>query len=394
MLQWLSSKSLPPHASTSVPTLPLSPAPAPAPPHSQGNSTENSSTASSPGPNIARAYDDAVQANSYNEIRSVIQAPLQDHLHLHQQIHEVEVIDEEDKEDSHHRHVLAHALRPDRQSIREALANAESCRGAATLTRLASDYFDHSEKTCGIYLLLHRSVRRARDIYKPLHELIAVLPDDASGSFNRHLCDRAFDLFVQFDSQENPFVFPHNFSDVRDSLSGLKLEIERRRLRCYARIRLLKRFHTSCLACLVVTAVGAVISAVLVTAHAVAGFAAVAACGGSCLPKKKVKKELTRLNQLNAASKGTLVMNDIDTVNSLVDRLQTAVEGDRVLIQFALNRGRERHPIQEVLKQLRKNQQSFEPLLAELEVQIYLCFNAVNKARMLLLQEICLYPNL
>ncbi|MED6105904.1 hypothetical protein PIB30_000032 [Stylosanthes scabra] len=227
---------------------------------------------------------------------------------------------------------------------------------------------------------------------------MAVLPADESGSFNRHLCDRAFDLFVQFDSQENPFLFPHNFSDVRDSLSGLKLEIERRRLRCHARIRLFKRFHSSCVACLVVTAVGAVLSAALVTAHAVAGFAVVAASplcrGESCLPKKKVKKELTRLNQLNAASKGTLVMNDIDTVNSLVDRLQTAVEGDRVLIRFVLNRGRERHPIQEVLKQLRKNQQSFEPLLAELEVQIYLCFNAVNKARMLLLQEICLYPNL
>lgn len=140
------------------------------------------------------------------------------------------------------------------------------------------------------------------------------------------------------------------------------------------------------------------ISAALVTAHAVAGFAAVAAAplcrGDSCFPKRRVKKELKRLHQLNAASKGTLVMNDIDTINSLVDRLQTAVEGDRALVRIALNRGRERHPIQEVLKQLRKNQRSFEPLLKDLEEQIYLCFNAVNKARLSLLQEICLYRNL
>jgi len=101
------------------------------------------------------------------------------------------------------------------------------------------------------------------------------------------------------------------------------------------------------------------------------------------------------LKQLEAAENGTLVVNDINTIDSLVDRLQTAVEADKAYVRFALERGREeRHPIQEVLKQLRKNQPVLEHLLGDLEQHICFCFSSVNKARDALLKEICHHQTL
>ncbi|KAE9617809.1 hypothetical protein Lalb_Chr03g0039431 [Lupinus albus] len=252
----------------------------------------------------------------------------------------------------------------------------------STFTCLLTNYFDHSESTCDLCLLLHISVRRTRHIYSTLYDLIAVLPDD-SGSLSKHHCDRAYDIFVEFDQRDNPFFFqyaPHNFANIRRSFSELKQQIESRRSKSHSRIRLICRATNGC----------------FFTTQAVAGCAAVAAapfCSNRCIPhpKKSERKELVRLKQLDAAAKSTYVVNDLETIDSLVDRLQTAVEGDKALVRFGLKRGRERHPIQEVLKQLRKNQPSFQHQLEDLEEHIFLFFNTINKARSSLLQEICLH---
>ncbi|OIW20322.1 hypothetical protein TanjilG_08826 [Lupinus angustifolius] len=390
MLECLSFKSmtLTPPPSSSITNLPP-------PPHSQGNSTEATtpatSTRSSPSANVSREYDLAVQANSCDNIRSIIQAPPQDQLHY------FDVNGESDNENdsSHHRQVLAQVLQPDHESIREAL---HSHAPRSTLTRLVSNYFDHSESTCDLCLQLHRSVHRTRYIYTPLYDLIAVLPDD-SGSLSKHHCGRAYDIFVEFDQHDNPFFFPHaprNFANIRHSFSELKQQIEIRRSKSHSRIRLIRHATNGCVMCLIVTAVGVMVSTVFFTMQAVAGCAVITAapfCSNRCIPhpKKSERKELVRLKQLDAAAKSTYVVNDLDTIDSLVDRLQAAVEGDKALVRFALERGRERHPIQEVLKQLRKNQQSLQHQLEDLEEHIFLFINTVNKARSSLLQEICLH---
>ncbi|KAE9588830.1 hypothetical protein Lalb_Chr22g0359721 [Lupinus albus] len=96
--------------------------------------------------------------------------------------------------------------------------------------------------------------------------------------------------------------------------------------------------------CLIVTAVGALVSTVLVTTHVVAGCAAVVAamfCSNWCIlhPKKSERKELVRLKQLNAAAKGTCAVNGLDTIGSLVYRLQNIVESDKDLVWIALKMG-------------------------------------------------------
>ncbi|XP_004493091.1 UPF0496 protein At3g19330-like [Cicer arietinum] len=351
----------------------------PPPSNSQGdNSTPSTS------PNVSREYDLAVQAPSYNEILTIIQPPLQ--------LHNIQIQQQQDEhdedDDSHHRDILTQVLQPDSNSVRETLANAKP---ESALTRLVSSYFDHSETTSHLCLLLFNTVRIARQMYKPISDFISVLPDDSS-SLSQPQCNTAYDLFVQFNRHENPFVFPH-FHTLRNSFSDLKHKINIDRRKCRHRIRLFRRATIGCALCALATVSIAVVTTVIVATHASIGFAAMVPF---CFrfPKKKKRKELARLKQLDAAENGTFVVNDINTIDSLVDRLQTAVEGDKAYVKFALERGRDRHPIQEVIKQLRKTQPIFEQLLRDLEQHIYLCFYTVNKARYALLKEISLHQSL
>ncbi|KAK7336179.1 hypothetical protein VNO77_16712 [Canavalia gladiata] len=360
----------------SVESLTPSPTHLPSPFHSKGNSTTEDTPTTSP--NVSREFDRAVQAHSYNEIRSMVQAPPQVH-HLEDEV------EFEDDEDSHHRHVLSQVLQPDSSSVREALAKATP---NSTLTRLVSTYFDHSESASDFCLRLSRSIHRARHIYGPLSTFLAVLPAADSLSLSQPQCHHAYDLFLQFDHEENPFTL-YRFHQLRNSFSDLKRDIQRDLRKCHSRIRLLRHSTAGCALCLIAATAAAVVSAAIIAVHAAVGFSAIAAvpfCNAG-VPRK----ERVRLKQLEAAENGTLVMNDINTIDSLVDRLQTAVEGDKAYVRFALERGRERHPIQEVLKQLRKNQPVLEQLLRDLEQHIYFCFYTVNKARYALLKEICLH---
>ncbi|CAL0323322.1 unnamed protein product [Lupinus luteus] len=384
MLECISFKSLtpaPPPSSSIINPPPPLPPPSP----SQGNSTEATtqatSTSSSPTAIISREYNLAIQANSFNEIHAIIQV-----LHL-------DVNGESDNENdcSRHRQVLARVLQPDLERIREAL---HSHPPRSTLTRLLSNYFDHSESTYDLCLLLHRSVRRTRYIYSPLYDLIALLLDD-SGSLSKHHCDRAYDILVEFDKHDNPFFFngPRNLTSIRRSFSELKQQIESRRSKSHSRIRLIRHATNGCVMCLIVTAVGVMVSTIFFTTQAVAGCAGIAAapfCSNRCIPhpKKSERKELVRLKQLDAATTSIFVLNDLDTIASLVDRLHTAVEADKDLVLCALERGRDKHLIQEVLKQLRKDQWSFQHQLEELEEHITLFIRTVNKARLSLLKEI------
>ncbi|KAG5083053.1 hypothetical protein AAZX31_19G092900 [Glycine max] len=362
MLECVSFKS-------STPTTNSSPLPPPSHSHSEGNSAEEfEEDTSATSPNVSGEFHRALEAHSYNEIRSMVQAP--------PQVHHI------DDEDSHHRHVLSQVLQPDSHSVHEALAKAKP---KSNLTRLVSTYFYHSETASDFCLRLSRSVHRARHLYAPLSDLLAVLPASAP-PLSQPQCDRAYELFLQFDREENPFALSR-LHRLRDDFSDLKRDIQRDLRKCHSRIRLFRHSAAGCALCFVAVAAGTVVVASIVFVHAVVGFSALSAAP-FCVTRQK-RRELARLKQLEAVENGTLVVNDINTIDSLVDRLQTAVEGDKAFVRFALDRGRERHPIQEVLNQLRKNQPVLEHLLGDLEQHIYFCFYSVNMARYALLKAIC-----
>lgn len=112
-----------------------------------------------------------------------------------------------------------------------------------------------------------------------------------------------------------------------------------------------------------------------------------ASAGAGVCPSEK--KEIAKLKQLNAAAKCAYVLcNDLGTIDALVSRLRAAVEGDKVLVRLGLERGNERYLVQEVIKQLWRNHQGFLHQIEDLEEHIFLCFYNINKARLLVLQEI------
>ncbi|XP_062151753.1 UPF0496 protein At3g19330-like [Alnus glutinosa] len=375
MMQCLSLKS---SSSTSSAALPP-----PHPPHSQGNSTPDtprSSAQASPAVNLPREYTLNVQSNSYNEIWS----------RIHPTTTSTTTTDHNEET---HQLLLAQVLHPNRECVEDALRDAKS----NTLTALVKAYFDHSENATHLCLLLHQSIYRARLIYNPLHALLEVLPLDSDSQSHSSLltqsqCNRAFDIFLQFHGLDNPFPSPdsHNFNEMRDCFSQLKQQLDSRIRKSRSRIR---RATASSAICFVCTAVGAAVSAVVIAARTlVAGSFRTAYLAP---PHKFTHKEAAHLAQLDAALRGTYVLNnELDTIDRLVARLHNAVDNDKLLIRLGLDRGREKHPIMEVIKQLRKSHLNFRQLLQDLEEHICLCFNTVNRARALLLKEVYLHQSL
>ncbi|KAK7851155.1 upf0496 protein [Quercus suber] len=350
MLQCLSLKS---SSSSSTTTSSAAPPPPPPPQNSQGNSTE--AVLPQPSPtniNFSREYTLTVQTNSFSLMRSKIH-------HLQSQLHEQNgEIHHHSHSHSHNRDQLAELLDPNKECVEEALLHAKT----SPFTTLVKDYFDHSENTATLCLLLHLSVIRARALYSPLQTLLEIL--NLESSLSQSQCNHIFNLLVEFDRLNNPFPSPdsHNFNQMHQCYSELKPQLARRLRKSCSTIRLIRHATTGPALCFFCTAGG-------VDHREVAGIA-----------------------QLEAATRGTYKLDkDLATINCLVDSIRDAVDNHKYLIRFVLERGSEKHPIQEVMKRLQKDQVSFQRKLEDLEEHINLCFITINKARALLLQEI--YPH-
>lgn len=344
--------------------------------------TPISSFQPSPTVNLTREYTLAVQTNSYGEIWSKI----------HRDCHSDEIVDIGQVELPEESELFEQVLHPSHQCVLEALSHIKP----SALTELVATYFDHSESTSRLCLFIHQSVHRAQLIYAPFDNLLDILPvdlDNGAHSLTQFQCDRAFDIFLQFDQFDNPFPSPgsYNFDDMRRCFSQLRQELDHRLYKSRSRVHLLRHATRGSVICLFAATVGVVISAVAIATHAFVALVASPLCP-VCLPSKVSKKELSHLAQLDAAAKGTYVLhNDLDTIDRLVTRLHMAFEGDKLLIRLGLERGRDRHSIQEVVKQLHKTHSNFLQQLTDLDEHLCLCFATINRARSLLLGEIHIY---
>ncbi|KAH0461662.1 hypothetical protein IEQ34_009237 [Dendrobium chrysotoxum] len=352
------------------------------PASSCGAQTSSASAENSPSAaniNLRREYTLAVQTNSYNEMWSII----------------------------HHRHGQGDVvgdgeeiLRPDRASVEEAIRLARPTR----LTRLVSRYLESSEQASDLFLSLRRSVDLAREMYSPIALLLDVLPatspipspsQSVPSLLSLPQCDGAFDAFVDFDRRGNPFQSAADgFVDIRDCFSVLKQQLELRLLTARRRHRLLRRATIASATCLVVSVTGAVAAALVLASHALLAVAAMGpvalCCGGSDVLAGRRRHLRERMSGTDAAARETYVLDKhLSTVERLVARLHATVESDKVLVRLGLERGRGQiHPIQEVVRQLRKNHSSFRHQLTDLDEHVCLCLAALNRARYLLLQQI------
>ncbi|CAA2957744.1 UPF0496 protein At3g19330-like [Olea europaea var. sylvestris] len=352
--------------------------------HSVGN-TPTSSSQISPTVNLTQEYRYAVETNSFGEIRNVI----------HQDSSLDQYIDLEQADFSQESQLLEKVLQPNRESIQDALSHITP----NTPTKLVDTYFQHSEHTCLLCLHLYQGVHRARLLYTPLSNLLDDLPlefDLDSYSISDSQCNWAFDIFLRFDSLDNPFLSSgsHNFDDMRQCFTQLRQQLGHRLKKSNSRVHVLRRTSTGCAVCLIAATVGVAISAVVLATHALVALVAIPICP-TILLSNMSKKEKAHLAQLDAAAQGAYVLHKhLDTIDRLVARLCTTIENDKLLIRLGLSRRPDRHAIQEVLKQLQRNRSSFEQQLMDLEEHLLLCFLAINRARSLLLKEILLHNSL
>ncbi|XP_043696547.1 UPF0496 protein At3g19330-like [Telopea speciosissima] len=337
------------------------------------SSSSRSTTQFSPTFDLTREYTFALQTNSYKEIWTK----------FHQIHHHSGHLSTPDQ--------LSQLLQPNRASVEEVLRGATP----GNLTRLAGAYFDYSEHTSNLCLCLHRSVELARSLYAPVHELLVLLPLDFDLiTLTQQQCNRTFEVFLQFESLDNPFPNPDSnsssFNDMRSCFSQMKLQLDLHLHKSRKKVRLFRGATTSSGLCLIGLTVGVAATAVAIATHALA--VVVAGPLFAFLPTHFTKRELEHIAQLEAAAKGTYVINnDLDTVDRLVARMHAAVESDRLLIRLGIERGRDKYPIQEVVKQLRKNQPNLLHQLRDLEEHLCLCCTTVNRGRSLLLREILLH---
>ncbi|KDP41869.1 hypothetical protein JCGZ_26887 [Jatropha curcas] len=357
------------------------------PPLCPGTSTDGtpvSSIQQSPTVNVTREYFHSVQSNSYNEMWSKVNDSSN---HQELDVEQIELPFNNENDEDARQFLLTQVLQPNRECVEEALRYARP----NTLTRLVSDYFEHSEKSTHNCLLLHQSVYRARVLYAPLHKLLEVLDLD---SLTQSQCDNAYEIFLQFDSVDNPFPCrnSHKLQDIRHSFSQLRQQLDRRLNKSQSRVRLVRRTTAACVLCIIGSVVAVSVAAVCIATHTFIAFVACPICSVTNLPRKLTKKEVAHAKQLDAASRGTYVLKEyLLTIESIVAQLYASVEDDKDLIRLGLGRSCEKHLISEVLKHLRKKHLNFIELLKDLEERIILCFNAVNRSRSLLLQEIHLY---
>ncbi|XP_073117871.1 LOW QUALITY PROTEIN: UPF0496 protein At3g19330-like [Elaeis guineensis] len=338
--------------------------------------------------NLSFEYTLAVQTNSYNEIWDKIHSgdgPAREN-------DDVAPAPSPDR-------LIAQVLQPDRASIQEALRSAPPSH----LTRLVSSYFDSSESTSAACLSLRRGVDHARSLYAPISNLLDLLPSTSPSSTSAGSgprlrltptqCDWVFDVFLEFDRLDNPFPAPSTgFQGMRRCFSELRQQLEYHLRKARRRHRLLHRATRGAAACLIGAATGAAVAALVIATHALA---ALVAGPAMCLapvdllagPRRRAREHMA---QLDAAARGTYVLNnDLDTIERLVARLHETVESDKKLVRLGLERGRGmRHPIEEVLRQLRKNHPSILHQLEDLDEHICLFFAAINRARSLLFQQI------
>lgn len=322
--------------------------------------------------NLSRAYTYAVQTSSYRKIWSKVHYEVPSDLN-------VEVAQVEFQEVPLQ---LEDVLEPNHECVQEALLNIKP----EALNQLIAKYLDDSEQTTRLCIGFCESLKQARLLYAPISRLLDVLPLDgesAGHSLSQAQCNWAFDIFVKFDSLSNPFPIHdnHSFNDMRDCYFQLKRELDLLLHKSRSKVRLLCHATKGSVVCLVAATIGVVITAVVIASHAFVALVAAPICS-VCIPSKMAKGELVHLEQLDDATKGIFFLhNHLETVNCLVGRLYDAVEYYKRLVRFALERGKDRYPIQEVVKQLHRKHSNFLEELVGLEEHLCICFSAINNAR-------------
>ena len=259
-------------------------------------------------------------------------------------------------------------LDPDQPTVTQLLISAQS---RPKTHSILAEYFSQTANASLMCSLLLKDINRIRNWYRSLKSTL------------------------ELESHEVAQLLPVNQLQailarvrvIQTGCSCLLKRLESGRDKARAKLQLLNNMKLgSAILLIALTASLAVIA----TTHAVAMLVAAPCLIAVSLELASGRKLARASAQLDAAAKGTYILNrDVDMISRLVARLNNEVEHMNAMARLWLERKEDNLQASgEVARQLKKNDSNFSQQLDELEEHLYLCFMTINRGRNLVVKEI------
>ncbi|XP_031495442.1 UPF0496 protein At1g20180-like isoform X2 [Nymphaea colorata] len=293
---------------------------------------------------------------------------------------------------------LPESLLEPRQETIDSILQQQISPSNSELRDLVHDYFDNSTeagRTCAILL---QCINQARINYRKIQKVLSLTQNPQD--FTNEELNLVMGELSSFSKLDNPLSLspPTQFQTIHDLYSLMQKKLTKRKRKITKRVKVIGLVKKLSSAGLILACTAFAVVGVFLAMHGCAGvLAAPLALPGFCT---KMVMKLKRLRafrtnslnilsaQLDAAARGAYILiRDFDTMSRLVTRLHDEIEHNRAVITICL-RNRERHMLQEILRELRLSGGGFVEQLNELEEHVYLCFLTINKARRLVIEEI------
>ncbi|KAF7821855.1 UPF0496 protein [Senna tora] len=262
-----------------------------------------------------------------------------------------------------------HLLDPDQPTVTQVLLSITHYL-PPIIHSLISEYFAQTANASFLCSLLLKDIDRIRVQYRSLKTILQV--SNLSTVMTRLV------------------KLSNSLSRVRATQSqccDLLKRLELRRDKVRTKLRLIAKLKCGS-AFFLVTITSSLI--VVVLAHGLALLVAVPGFVVSLMDLASEKKLARVMTQLDAATKGTYILNkDLETISQLMARLNDEMEHMRTVINFWVERKEDQFQANgEVAQLMKKSQCSLSDQLDELEEHLYLCFMNINRARDLVFKQI------